>query len=48
MTTLPQPGLAKDPGILRAIAKHNDANVGVYASVEVAGKVRAGDRVRLT
>jgi hypothetical protein len=48
MTTLPQPGLAKDPGILRAIAKHNDANVGVYASVEVAGKARAGDRVRLT
>lgn len=47
MTTLPQPGLAKDPGILRAAAKHNDAHVGVYASVEAPGTVRTGDAVLL-
>jgi hypothetical protein len=47
MTTLAQGDLPKDPGILRAIAQHNDANVGVYASVLQGGKVRRGDTVRL-
>ena len=47
MTTLPQGDLPKDPGILRAAAQHNDANVGVYASVEQAGTIRRGDSVRL-
>lgn len=47
MTTLPQYDLPKDPGILRAAAKHNEANVGVYASVVSGGTVRRGDPVRL-
>ncbi len=47
MTTLPQYDLPKDPGILRAAAKNNEANVGVYASVVRGGTVRRGDRVWL-
>ena len=47
MTTLPQGDLPKDTGILRAAAQHNDANVGVYASVEQVGPIRRGDSVRL-
>ena len=47
MTTLPQYDLPKDPGILRAAAKHNEANVGVYASVVHGGSVRRGDPVRV-
>jgi len=47
MTTLPQYDLPKDPGILRAAAQHNEANVGVYASVVRGGSVRRGDPVRV-
>jgi uncharacterized protein YcbX len=47
MTTLPQADLPKDPGILRAAAKHNSANVGVYAAVARGGTVRRGDSARL-
>lgn len=47
MTTLPQGDLPKDPGILRAAAQHNQASVGVYASVVRAGRIRRGDTVRL-
>jgi len=47
MTTLPQYDLPKDPGILRAAAKNNEANVGVYASVVRGGTARRGDRVWL-
>jgi uncharacterized protein YcbX len=47
MTTLPQADLPKDPGILRTAAKHNRANVGVYAAVVRGGTVRSGDSVRL-
>ena len=47
MTTLPQGDLPKDSGILRSAAQHNRANVGVYASVLQAGKVRRGDSIRL-
>lgn len=47
MTTLPQGDLSKDPGILRAAAKHNSANIGVYASVVRGGTVRRGDLIRL-
>jgi uncharacterized protein len=46
MTTLPQGDLPKDAGILRTAAQHNQANVGVYASVVERGKVRRGDSVR--
>jgi uncharacterized protein len=47
MTTLPQDDLPRDTGILRTAAQHNQANVGVYASVLQGGKVRRGDSVRL-
>ncbi|MDQ1473543.1 MAG: uncharacterized protein QOJ99_5023 [Bryobacterales bacterium] len=47
MTTLPQGDLPQDTGILRAAARYNRANVGVYASVLQGGKVRRGDFVRL-
>lgn len=47
MTTLPQADLPKDPGILRAAAKHNSANVGVYAAVAHGGTLHRGDSARL-
>jgi len=47
MTTLPQGDLPKDPGILRAAAMHNEANVGIYASVIRGGMVRRSDPVWL-
>lgn len=56
--TLPQGELARDIGILRAVAEHNRPPVpaldgarlpclGVYASVERDGVIRVGDVVRL-
>jgi uncharacterized protein YcbX len=47
MTTLPQADLPKDLGILRTAAQHNQGNVGIYASVVQAGRLRRGDSVRL-
>jgi uncharacterized protein YcbX len=47
MTTLPQGDLPKDPGILRTSAQHNQANVGIYATVVQGGTIRRGDSVRL-
>jgi len=47
MTTLPQGDLPKDAGILRTALHHNQAHVGVYASVIKGGKIRRGDAVRL-
>ena len=47
MTTWPQSDLPKDPGILRTAAKHNQANVGIYASVETRGTIRRGDTLTL-
>jgi hypothetical protein len=47
MTTLPQSDLPRDPGILRAAAQHNRANVGVYASVLQGGEVRRGDSITM-
>ena len=47
MTTLPQGDLPKDVGILRTAAQHNQAHVGVYATVVQGGMVRRGDPVRL-
>jgi len=47
MTTLPQGDLPADPGILRAAARHNRVNVGVYTAVIRVGKIRRGDSVRL-
>jgi len=47
MTTLPQYDLPKDPGILRTAAKHNQAHVGVYASVVKSGRASIGDSITL-
>ncbi len=47
MTTLPQADLPRDAGILRATARHNRANAGVYASVLQGGRIRRGDSVSL-
>jgi hypothetical protein len=47
MTTLPQGGLPRDPGILRTAAQHNKVSVGVYATVERSGTVHRGDAVRV-
>jgi uncharacterized protein len=45
MTTLPQADLPKDSGILRTAARHNQVNVGVYASVIHPGDIRRGTTV---
>ena len=56
MTTLAQPGLPGDRAVLKTVARHNRAEfpgvgmfacLGVYANVESAGTVRAGDTVEL-
>jgi uncharacterized protein YcbX len=47
MTTLPQGDLPNDLGILRTAAQHNQAQVGVYATVVRAGTIRRGDALRL-
>ena len=57
MTTLPQDDLPSDPGILRALVRHNTVQVGdagrfpcagAYGVVEAPGTVRTGDRVEVT
>ena len=45
MTTLAQGDLPRDLGILRAAARHNQVNVGVYALVESGGNIKRGDPV---
>jgi hypothetical protein len=47
MTTQPQTDLPKDPSVLRTIVHDSNQNVGVYASVVSAGRVRVGDPVEL-
>jgi uncharacterized protein len=47
MITLPQGDLPKDLGILRTVARYNQVNVGVYASVEHGGIIHRGDPIRL-
>jgi uncharacterized protein YcbX len=57
MTTLAQEDLENDPGVLRALVRHNGHKVGgdgpfpcagAYAVVEAAGTVRTGDPVTVT
>jgi uncharacterized protein len=45
MTTLSQADLPKDPGILKTAAQHNEARVGIYASVVQTGTIRIGDKL---
>ena len=40
-----QPGLASDPGVLRAIVRALEQNLGVYASVRMPGRIAVGDPV---
>ncbi len=47
MTTLPQADLPKDNGILRTAVQHNNAHVGIYASVIQGGKIKRGDEARI-
>ncbi len=47
MTTLPQADLPKDNGILRTAVQHNNAHVGIYASVVQGGKIKRGDEARI-
>lgn len=47
MTTLAQPGLPADAGVLRTIVAANAAHAGVYAEVIEPGKVREGDEITL-
>ena len=55
MPSLAQEELPRDPGVLKALAKHNRIAVagslypcaGIYAVVEGAGTIRVNDRVRL-
>lgn len=47
MTTLAQDALPKDPNVLRTAVCENGGNVGVYATVVQAGRVRWGNNVYL-
>jgi uncharacterized protein YcbX len=55
MPSLAQEELPRDPGVLKALAKHNRIDVagalypcaGVYAVAEATGRIRKGDRVNL-
>ena len=47
MTIQAQAGLPKDPRVLRTIVKEAGQNLGMYASVESAGRVSVGDEVTL-
>jgi uncharacterized protein YcbX len=47
MTTLPQGDLPRDPAVLRTAVQNNQGNVGVYADVLQAGRIRRGDAVVL-
>ena len=43
----PQGDLAKDPGVLRAVVREADQNLGSYATIVEAGTIRVGDEVVL-
>jgi uncharacterized protein YcbX len=43
----PQPGLAKDPSVVRTIVRDAAQNLGLYLTVEATGPVAVGDPVEL-
>jgi hypothetical protein len=45
--TLNQPGLSKDPGVLRTIVRDAAQNLGAYATIASAGTIALGDEVAL-
>jgi MOSC domain-containing protein YiiM len=47
MTTHRQADLPRDLAVLRTVAQHHQALVGVYAEVAQPGGVRVGDPVTL-
>ncbi len=47
MTTHGFGGVPREPRVMRALVRHNDGNLGVYASVQHGGRIRAGDAVEL-
>ncbi|MCW5893205.1 MAG: MOSC N-terminal beta barrel domain-containing protein [bacterium] len=47
MTTLEQPGLAKNPGVLRTIVRDAAQCLGLYATVVTPGRVAVGDAVEV-
>jgi uncharacterized protein YcbX len=47
MVMQPQPGLPRDPAVLRAIVKDGAQNMGMYANVTRSGVLHAGDAVEL-
>jgi hypothetical protein len=47
VVTLPQADLPADSEILRIVAQHNQANLGVHAGVLCGGTIQRGDLVRL-
>jgi len=47
MTTMAQGELPNDLSILQTAVKHNQGNVGIYASVIQSGIVRRGDQIQL-
>lgn len=47
VTTHEQPGLPKDPSILRTIVRQAGQNIGIYASPAEPGSARIGDPVEL-
>jgi hypothetical protein len=47
MIAQPQPGLSKDPQVLRAVVRDADQNLGIYATIATPGPVRVGDPVEL-
>jgi len=47
MTTHGFEDLPKDPNVMRSMVRESGGNLGVYAKVEKAGRVRAGDSLAL-
>lgn len=48
MTTAEQPGLAKDVGVLRTLARDRELCQGVYARVVASGRIAVDDAIRVT
>ena len=43
MVTRPQPGLRRDLGTYRTIARHHGGNLGVWTAIQTPGTIRVGD-----